>query len=376
MPLRLRIVSKNAKLLGDDAEKEFIARGGTIGRSLHSDWILPDPKRYVSSQHAMIDFQGGSYYVVDTSRNGVYVNESDTPVGRGHPQRLFDGDRIRIGDFQMRVEIEEDLPEAEQTAMQDSVVRAQLVSEDPSLELAMMDEDKMVEGDALERHLAVADASARLSGLSEVLKLPDTVDNERAVSLLLEGAGLRPADVAGTQPAELMRTAGRLLRLMVEGVNDLLQDRAKIKDSHRIAQTIIKQEQGNPLKFSPGAAEAMSYLLGNHSGNYMPPEDAVKATFADLQLHQKAVTTAMRVALADFLEQLDPAELQRRFDQGLKRGALLSGANKLKYWDLYEESYHVLTHREEGKLPEVFSEEFAHAYEAEIKDQQKTRRAS
>src|SRR5690606_29427340 len=70
------------------------------------DWPLPDGHRYVSSRHASIDYHSGSYYIVDTSTNGVYVNDSDTPVGKGNPQRPFDGDRIRIGDYEFAVEID------------------------------------------------------------------------------------------------------------------------------------------------------------------------------------------------------------------------------------------------------------------------------
>ena len=84
---------------------EFGHNGGTIGRSLESDWVLPDGQRYLSSRHASIDFRSGSYYVVDTSTNGVYVNDGEQPVGRGNPQRVFTGDRIRIGEYEMSVEI-------------------------------------------------------------------------------------------------------------------------------------------------------------------------------------------------------------------------------------------------------------------------------
>jgi type VI secretion system FHA domain protein len=84
---------------------EFGHNGGTIGRSLESDWVLPDGQRYLSSRHASIDFRSGSYYVVDTSTNGVYVNDAEQPVGRGNPQRLFTGDRIRLGEYEMSVEI-------------------------------------------------------------------------------------------------------------------------------------------------------------------------------------------------------------------------------------------------------------------------------
>ena len=68
--------------------------------------------------------------------------------------------------------------------------------------------------------------------------------------------------------------------------------------------------------------------------------------------------------MQDYVERFDPEELKSRFDKGLKRSGLLAGANKLKYWELYEESYPALTQREEGGPPQLFSEEFARAYRA------------
>jgi type VI secretion system protein len=107
MALRLEIVSAHRQRLGERGVKEFGRDGGTIGRSLESDWVLPDTLRYVSSRHASIDFRSGSYYIVDSSTNGVYVNDSEEPVGRGNPQRLFDGDRLKLGEYEMRVSIDE-----------------------------------------------------------------------------------------------------------------------------------------------------------------------------------------------------------------------------------------------------------------------------
>jgi type VI secretion system FHA domain protein len=107
MALRLQVVSRHKQSLRERSTKEFGQDGGTIGRSLESDWVLPDAQRFISSRHASIDFRSGSYYIIDTSSNGVYINGSNQPVGRGNPQRLFPGDRIRMGEFEMLVEIDE-----------------------------------------------------------------------------------------------------------------------------------------------------------------------------------------------------------------------------------------------------------------------------
>jgi type VI secretion system FHA domain protein len=128
MPLRLQIVSRHRQGLGERSVKEFGREGGTIGRSLESDWSLPDGQRYMSSRHASIDFRSGSYYIVDTSTNGVYVNDSEQPVGRGNPQRLFTGDRIRLGEYEISVEIDEQDNTSHTTGKHvDPVLRAQRV---------------------------------------------------------------------------------------------------------------------------------------------------------------------------------------------------------------------------------------------------------
>ena len=133
MPLNLRIISDNRKQLGDAGEpSSLLPAGEPSAAGLDNDWALPDPNRYVSGRHALIDFQGGAYYIVDTSRNGVYVNGADTPVGRGHPQRLFDGDQIRIGEYEILIEVSEGDEDIIDDGMRDSVVRAQLVDEDES----------------------------------------------------------------------------------------------------------------------------------------------------------------------------------------------------------------------------------------------------
>jgi len=370
MPLRLSITSKNGEQLGEGQSVEFKACGGTIGRNEDNDWILPDPKNYVSGRHALIDFQAGAYYLIDTSRNGVYVNGADEPVGRGHPQRLFDGDRLRIGEFDLLIELIEDDLDLMDDGMRDSVIRAQLVPEDDSIEMALVDEDKMVEDEALARHLQ-GEGASQLSERIALAKLTDPksskfIAEDKAAGVLLEAAGLKPGDLAGTVPSEVLQTAGLLLRGFVCGLTELIQERTRLKETFRLPQTLIQGKQNNPLKFSPTTEDALKYLLGNHTESYLSAVEAIEVTFREIQQHERAVPKAMLLALKEFLERFDPDELRSQFDQGLKRGPLLSGTNKLKYWELYQECFYVLTQAEEGKAPEAFSSEFARAYEDEV----------
>jgi predicted component of type VI protein secretion system len=392
MPLRLRVTSDSKELPRDQRVREFPGVGGTIGRSPDSDWVLPDESRYVSSRHAMIDYQGGAYYLVDTSRNGVFVNGADTPVGQGHPQRLFDGDQLRIGEFEIAVDIsggDEELRDDD--GMRDSIVRAQLVPEDESIELMLVSEDKLTRDSNLQRHLtptkavvakaksapgrpvAVPSARKNPSIAPAAATPPATAPGDpelRALAIFLEGAGIKPEAIAGHTSTEVLRGSGKLLRVMVSGLMELLRERSHMKDTFRLPQTVMQAAQNNPLKFSASVDEALRYLFNDRGENaYLSAEDAVRAGFRDVRQHEQALVKAMLQAVQDYVERFDPEELKSRFDKGLKRGGLLSGGNKLKYWELYEESYPALTQREDGGPPQLFTEEFARAYMQEVEGQ-------
>ena len=389
MPLRLRVTSDSKALPRDQRVREFPAIGGSIGRSPDNDWTLPDESRFVSSRHAMIDYQGGAYYLVDTSRNGVYVNGADTPVGQGHPQRLFDGDKLRIGEFEIAVDIsggDEELRDDD--GMRDSIVRAQLVPEDESVELMLVSEDKLTRDSHLQRHLTptksvVAQArktSPRPVAVPSAPKTPSAAPTaskdpeQRALALFLEAAGVKPESIAGHSSAEVLKGAGKLMRVMVSGLMELLRERSHVKDTFRLPQTVMQAAQNNPLKFSPGVDEALRYLINDRGeGAYLSAEDAVRAGFRDVRQHEQALVKAMLQAVQDYVERFDPDELKSRFDKGLKRGGLLSSGNKLKYWELYEESYPALTQREDGGPPQLFTEGFARAYLQEVEGQKAAR---
>ncbi len=378
MALRLRVVSQQKGKLGNSHVREFVACGGTIGRAADNDWVLPDEKRFISSRHALIDFQAGAYYLVDTSRNGVYVNGADTAVGRGHPQRLFNGDKLRLGEYEVVVEVTGGDERVADDGMRDSVVRAQLVPVDESAELKLVDESKMraFEYNALERHVKPADADGTGSRRKPAASAPQPAEPKSkpapsaaalAVELFCKSAGLKPSDLRGSNPEEVLQAAGRLTRELLTGLADLLQTRARMKDALRLPQTIIRPAQNNPLKFSPNVSDALKYLLGEQGQSYLPPDRAVIGAFQDVKNHQQALFKAMIHAVRDFAERLDPDELRARFDRGLKRSPLLATTNKLKYWDLYEDSYHVITQREEGApMPQLVIDELTRAYEQEL----------
>src|SRR5262249_43212281 len=86
-----------------ELRKTFQSTGGTIGRLPDNDWVLPDP--YVSSRHARIRFQNGTFLIEDTSMNGVFINSPDNRLMRGQLYTLKSGDRIFIEPYEIKASI-------------------------------------------------------------------------------------------------------------------------------------------------------------------------------------------------------------------------------------------------------------------------------
>jgi type VI secretion system protein len=106
MAIKLRIISDHYRDLGEQRSRVFGVNGGTIGRAPDNDWILPDPKRVLSGHHCEIEYRSGVFWLKDTSTNGVYVNDAEEPAFTIGPIELQDGDRLRMGDYEVLVSLD------------------------------------------------------------------------------------------------------------------------------------------------------------------------------------------------------------------------------------------------------------------------------
>ena len=106
MAIKLRVISDQYRELGEHRSRVFGVNGGTIGRAPDNDWILPDSKRVVSGHHCEIEYRSGGFWLKDTSTNGVFVNEAEEPASRSGRVELRDGDRLRLGDYEILVSVD------------------------------------------------------------------------------------------------------------------------------------------------------------------------------------------------------------------------------------------------------------------------------
>ena len=382
MPLQLKITSENRDLLGDDYIRQFDEEGATIGRALHNDWILPDPDRFISGKHATLDFQGGAYYLADVSSNGVYINEDEEPLGKGNPRRLFDGDTLRMGDFEFTVTLDEggdfEMPPPEPVTVVPDHIEQLVPEEELKSGVQLLDEEAITGDQEFQATLFGGPQKAKPDeddphkidqheNPFQAPAEPAPVGAHHILDAFLDGLGIDRSEIhASTDPVEVMANAGQVMKAFVDGITDLLTCRANLKSMFRLDQTTVLPRNNNPIKMSENIRDSIMQLLIGREGEYLGPLDAVREVCRDLKFHHDAVLEAMTSAFLEFSDRFDPDELQENFDRTLKRKPLFKTLNQLKYWQLYCDLYPIMTQPGSGKFPHHFGEEFVRAYEKHI----------
>ena len=379
MPLQLEIVSEHKEIVEDDHVRVFCEDGGIIGRSFDNDWVLPDPDRFISGKHATIDFHGGAYYLADISTNGVYINGEKNALGKGNPRRLFHGDRLRMGDFEFKVTLDEgeSLVIPEPVRVVPGHIE-QLVDEE-FLEsgVQMLDEEDITGGDAFQATLfgmTKTEDSARKMDLQLNDFAPASTQDEEE---MIDAAHLMDAFMSGldisyeknhspTDPLEVMEKAGAALREFVDGMSGLLASRAALKSLFQLDQTTVLPRHNNPLELADNPRESMMQLFFDKEGEYLGPVDAIREVCRDLKFHQDATLEAMNGACQKLADRFNPAELQQNFDKTLKSKPLFNKISQVNYWQLYCDLYPIMTQPGSGQFPQQFSEEFGRCYERQL----------
>ncbi|RWP00953.1 MAG: type VI secretion system-associated FHA domain protein TagH [Mesorhizobium sp.] len=87
-----------------------------IGRSAEAGWQIDDPDMFVSRAHCKITGGRDGYFVTDTSSSGLFINDSDSPLGAGTSVRLQNGMRLRLGDYIVCVDLQTPVAQAPATS--------------------------------------------------------------------------------------------------------------------------------------------------------------------------------------------------------------------------------------------------------------------
>lgn len=399
MRLTLEIRAFCDQPASDRQRRQFDAFPVIVGRSSACQYCLDDASRYISSNHALVTVEGGQLFIGDTSANGVYINGSPDPIGRGRSQVLNHGDTLAIGDYTLAVSIEADSSvAADNTAGFDAndpfadfassptraVVPEQAGGYDPfrgsepdwTPSSAQPNDPFASDWDLDTAPATGAQASTPSSG-SDWADWPDepeqaaTSQNQPgttgALEILLRAAALRESDFDPRQETETLEQMGRLLAQMVDAMMVLLQSRTELKNAIRSDVTTLSRSNNNPLKFSFDASDALTKMLSNRNDGYLEPERAIEQAVEDLKLHQLAMLEGMKSAVRAVLMQFNPDSLARSLEKTGGISANIPITREAKLWELFCEQYEAIREEAMNDFTEVYGREFRKAYEARIR---------
>lgn len=132
----------------------------SIGRGPENDWVLPDPERVLSKCHCVLAYRSGCWQIADLSTNGTFLNRDDEPIGRGQAHDLRDGDRVRVGAYEIELRIVEASAPARSAAQASNPFNADpfenpgkrspagLLADDPGLGRGLVDDPFAARGAA------------------------------------------------------------------------------------------------------------------------------------------------------------------------------------------------------------------------------------
>ena len=422
MTLRLRVVSDQRRSLGDRSSIVFAVDGGSIGRSADNDWVLPDPLRYVSAHHARVQFRNGRFVLLDVSTNGVFVNDDAEPVSRRNPDGypLRNGDMVRIGDYQVVVALdtEADQPRADAGASGASAVPTSihalhtygraaqtdigamlnlddlLVPESPTGEELLpvnaygqavvqapvrqlataprpvpnTDPDE----DSLARRVERLAKAARKDISNGVNNAPVAANNAQlfdvttGLQVFCRGAGIDADKLPAEAQTRFLHLAGQLFREALLGFKELDRSRSDSRNRFRIELPAPEPDDPRPSLSRSTVEELLLGLFTRHENRSLDAVQWLRETVNESKTHEAATEKATRAAFVEFLDRLDPAELEARFERAARRGKARS-ADKAQYWEMFTTFYRNLIEMPADHLPHTFVEAFAAAYREHLK---------
>jgi len=418
--LKLRVVSDQRRSLAERSTAVFSIEGGTIGRSADNDWVLPDPLRYVSAHHARVQFREGHYYLQDVSTNGVYVNNDMEPLAKrgSSGYRLANGDVLRMGQYHIVAALEH-APAKEHedhgaAAVPTSIHALQTVGRvatDRDIGAKLNVEELLVPVIDMDPVLPVnaygqavnsgrvqalaheaeesgpydvvltatdgADAGSlavRMSRLAEALgREPKNgagplafEDVHTGLDAFCRGAGVDPDLLPADAQGRLLHLAGRLFREALVGFKDLARTRAETRNRYRIESPPPEHDDPRPSLEDSMVEDLMVALFVQHENRRLDSVQWLRETLGQAKAHETATAYATRAAFVEFLDRLDPAELEARFERAARRGKARS-ADKAQYWELFTTFYRNLIEMPADHLPHTFVEAFSAAYREALK---------
>lgn len=317
----------------------------TIGRGPDNDWVLADPDKHLSKKHCVITLRHGVWQIAGMSTNGTFVNRDNRPLEASQPRVLENGDRLRLGAY----EIEARMVERRGTGRPAAQQPASPFGEN-------------------EAAIAASHAPAAPPQTAD----PKTGPEPDLLAAFLRGA--RAETVTVQDPARLMEELGAAFRAIVTGLRQAVMAKADVKRGFRIESTAILPRGNNMLKFSANDDDALAGLLGARRTE-MRAEEAIADVLEDIRLHELATMAAMQSAVRALVARLGPDAVREASEPG---SIAIPVARKSRAWDAYSSLHASISNGLADDFDSAFGKGFARAYEQateELSEKEKRPRA-
>jgi predicted component of type VI protein secretion system len=335
MGLKLTVTSPQRTELGAAANMAFGVNGGTIGRGRNNDWVLPDPHRYLSANHARVDFRAGQYYIEDLSSNGLYVNDATRALGRQGPHQLREGDQLRLGEYRILVSIDSAAePMAEASLVRPITPEVDFVATQGDIG-AQLNIQELLRGgsgaksgaraiDAFGQPLAAQDSGLRafdsgqtpqpkearlLQAMRRGAQLEEAASAVKGADAFYRGAGIDPNAFPPDVQTRIQHVAGLLLRESLVGLKDLTRAQREVCEDLGLERQPVDPE--HEALHQHGVEELLVRLLRGHDERSLDAVQWLREGFASARRHELATTAAMRAALVQFIARLDERMLSQ-----------------------------------------------------------------
>jgi type VI secretion system protein ImpI len=415
----LEVMGPPAAELGPDAVHTFGVKGGRIGRAADNDWVVNNP--YISRYQASIGFANGRFHLAADSQASaaMFINGQDSQLRAPQKYPLSSGDQITIDEIRIEVSLSAELPappgmtdepeaseghsfreasppvapngdrpdanpfgggdrqvtdppwdpgEIAETAERYSPLSDNLPPPKPESESVC----QIPAGNWWEdpQRDARHESQPALTGVAETAPRRVTAKPSRGseaesdLAAFLKGLGIDDA----TLTPEVMSELGAIVRVVVQGVVDMLRARDEIRTGFRIPVTHAQSKENNPLKLAPNAESALRSLLVKYDDAYLPALASFEQAFDDLRAHQMAMLKGMRAGYENMLARFDPDKLEPRFESQSKAAAFAALGGRSRLWDQYRNWFKETTEDEQDCFRRLFGDVFGKAYEEELCD--------
>ncbi len=367
MALKLKIVGENAAAAGPNPRWTFGVNGGRIGRHESNDWVLRDPDRYVSGRHAEVEHRGGTWWLRDTSTNGTFVNGAEEALGPEQLHQLAPGDRIRIGEYEIEVEISggNDFPPRESLPLA-------VAHLDSSFEIRPIISTTRREREPRPPARAAPATQPASAAASAAPPSPPSqpVASARAreeqelwpgIVAFCKGAGIDPRSLPAEVRANALQHAGQLLRETFVGFTELARTRADFAGEFGISSGARRRDATSPIVQFAAVEQVIELMLAGRGPGDTRAIDEIRGQFSRARQHEVAVAAALREALSAVLQKLDPDALEEQ----LGRRAGGAGPDvQARLWNRYRELFRATVQAGDSGLPAAFLAAFVRAYES------------